>query len=132
MKKIVMMLLLLVSTNVFATDWVKAGENDKFTNYVDSQSIRRDGNKVRAWTLDDYKSGQVLADNKTRYLSTVARQEFDCFEDTVRTFDRHGYSEKMGTGDIVISSQNLTEPAVSLPPGSMGATVFKAVCAVTK
>jgi hypothetical protein len=34
MKKIVMMLLLLVSTNVFAVDWVKVGENDVVTGYI--------------------------------------------------------------------------------------------------
>ena len=55
-----MMLMLLVSTNVLAVDWVKVSEAVDFNDYVDSQSIRRDGNKVRAWTLSDYKSGKVL------------------------------------------------------------------------
>ena len=124
-----MMLMLLVSTNVLAVDWVKTGGTDDFTHYVDPQSIRRDGNKVRAWMLMDYKSGQVLSDNKTRYLSEVNRMEFDCFEDTSRKIDVYLYSEKMGKGDIVISVPNLTNPAASLPPGSVGATELKAVCA---
>ena len=112
MKKILMTLLLLVSTNVLAVDWVKAGgvtEDGSFTNYVDPQSIRRNGNKVKLWSLNDFKSGKVLSNNKT-YLSTVARQEFDCFEDTVRIIDAYFYSGKMGKGDIVLSNPNIPLP----------------------
>jgi hypothetical protein len=131
MKKILIMLLLLVSTNVFAVDWVKVvtAQNGDITSHVDSQSIRRDGNKVRVWVLFDYKSVQVLADNKTRYLSLLAKEEYDCFEDTSRTLDEHWYSEKMGTGNIVLSLPNLTTPAQSVLPGSVFATILKAVCA---
>ncbi len=125
-----MMLLLLVSTNVFATDWVKAGENDNFTHYVDPQSIRRDGNKVRVWVLQDFKSGQVLDDNKTRFFSMVERDEFDCFEDTYRAIDIYYYSGKMGAGgDAVLSIPNITKPAISVIPRSAGNTQLKAVCA---
>ncbi len=123
------MLLLLVSTNVFAVDWVKIGENDNFTHYVDPQSIRRDGNKVRAWVLFDYKSVQVLADNKTRYLSFLAKEEYDCFEDTSRFIDIYYYSGKMGGGNIVLPIPNITTPAESVIPGSNGATELKVVCA---
>ena len=129
MKKILMMLMLLVSTNVLAVDWVKVSESadHSYTFYVDPQSIRRDGNKVRVWVLTDYKSVKVSG-NKT-YLSSVARDEYDCFEDTQRNIDIHAYQEKMGTGGIVVSVQNRTEPAISLPPGSMGAETLKIVCA---
>ena len=55
--------------------------------------------------------------------------EFDCFEDTVRSMDIYEYSGKMGKGDIVLSIPNITDPATSLTPGSVGATELKAVCA---
>lgn len=126
-----MTLLLLVSTNVLAVDWVKAGgvtEDGSFTNYVDPQSIRRNGNKVKLWSLNDFKSGKVLSNNKT-YLSTVARQEFDCFEDTVRIIDAYFYSGKMGKGDIVLSNPNRTDLAESAPPGSIFEAALKIACA---
>jgi hypothetical protein len=130
MKKILMMLLLLVSTNVFAVDWVAvAGGNNDSTHYVDSQSIRRDGNKVKAWTLYDFKSGEVLGDNKTRYLSSLARLEFDCFEGTLREIDAYSYSGNMMKGDIVLSEPNLTMLPTSALPGSVGAIDLKLVCA---
>ena len=122
-----MMLMLLVSTNVLAVDWVKTGEADSFTNYVDPQSIRRTGNIVRVWSLSDHKSGQVLA--SIRYLSKLTKVEYDCFEDTMREIDLYFYAEKMGTGDIVFSLPNFTKPATSLPPGSVAAAELKAVCA---
>jgi hypothetical protein len=114
---------------VFAVDWVESGEagNGSLTQYVDPQSIRRDGNKVRLWLLRDYKSVQV-AGNKT-HLSAVDRKEYDCFEDTVRTMDIYEYSGKMGKGDIVLSIPNVTNPAASVIPGSIAATNLKIACA---
>ncbi|MFI3180216.1 MAG: hypothetical protein QX193_02000 [Methylococcales bacterium] len=130
MKNILMMLMLLVSTNVFAVDWIQVSTDIENTDYyADTESIRRDGNKVRLWSLVNYKSGKVLADNKTRYLSKLNRDEYDCFEGTSRTIDVYWYSEKMGKGDVVLSIPNLTKPAISLPPGSVGETILKAVCA---
>jgi hypothetical protein len=132
MNKILMMLSLLVSTNVLAVDWVKADEGTfagfRFTGYIDQQSIRRDGNKARLSTLHDLKSGKVLSNNKT-YLSTVARSEYDCFENTVRAMDVNFYSGKMGTGDIVLSAPNRTDQTISVPQGSIFATELKIACA---
>ena len=129
MTKMLMMLMLLVSTNVLAVDWVKTGGTDDFDKYLNPQSIRRDGNKVKVWTLKDYKSGQVLGDNKTRFFSDVLRYEYDCFEDTNRLIDLYSYSGKMGQGDIVLSIPNVTIPAGSVIPGSIGAATLKLVCA---
>lgn len=132
MNKILMMLMLLVSTNVFAVNWVKADEGTfagfRFTGYIDQQSIRRDGNKARLSTLHDLKSGKVLSNNKT-YLSTVAQSEYDCFENTVRAMDVNFYSGKMGTGDIVLSAPNRTDQTISVPQGSIFATELKIACA---
>ena len=126
-----MMLMLLVSTNVLAVDWVKIVENDAVTGYIDTQSIRRNGNKVRAWTLKNYKSGQVGAANNKIYLSAIIRSEYDCFEDTKRDIDIYAYSGTMGAGDIVFSAPNITKPAISAPPESDIEAVLKMVC-VTK
>ena len=130
MKKILMMLMLLVSTKVLAVDWVKVSESadGSFTGYVDPQSIRRIGNKVRAWTLKDLKSDKKVV-GSTRFLSMATRNEYDCFEDTHRTIDIYEYSAKMGTGDIVSSIPNITDPAISVPPGSFFAAELKLVCA---
>ena len=131
MTKILMMLMLLVSTNALAVDWVKIGEtgNGSFTHYVDPQSIRRDGNKVRAWVMNDYKSDTILSDTKIIYLSVLVRAEYDCFEDTERFIDIYYYSGKMGGGNIVLPIPNITKPAESVIPGSNGATELKLVCA---
>ena len=128
MKKILMMLLLLVSTNVLAVDWVKVGGavDGSVTTYVDPQSIRKDGNKVRLWDLKDYNSGQVIG-NKT-FLSTIMRGEYDCFEYTKRSIDLYIYTGHMGGGNIVFSEQNQTDPAISAPPGSDFENVLKIVC----
>ena len=132
MKKILMTLMLLVSTNVFAVDWVKVAVSvDNTDVYVDPESIRRDGNKVRLWVLYDFKSvqGSSATRSSTRYSSKIHRKEYDCFEGASRDIDVYWYSEKMGKGDIVLSIPNLTEPAISLPPGSIGDAELKIACA---
>jgi hypothetical protein len=45
MKKIVVMLLLIVSTNVFA-EWTKIGVTDTRTNYLDFGTIKKKGENV--------------------------------------------------------------------------------------
>ena len=123
-----MMLMLLVSTNVFAVNWVEVGSGTfDSISYVDSESIRKDGNKIRAWILVDFNSVQV--DDAKRYWSVLYRVEFDCFEGTSRMIDTYKYSEKMKYGDIVFSATNLTNPATSDIPGSIGEATLKVACA---
>ncbi len=126
MKKIVVLLLLVVSTNVMA-EWTAVGSVDNLTVYVDFGTIKRKGNKVKMWHLFDFKTVKILPDSNTKYLSLVSRNEYDCEEETSVALDMYWYSENMRGGEVVYSSTT-KDDAISILPGSINETFYKAAC----
>lgn len=55
MKKIILLMLLVTSTNTMA-EWATVGTFYGDNYYYDTQSIVRNGNKVKIWSLFDYKA----------------------------------------------------------------------------
>ena len=128
MKKLLILLLLLVSTSVFA-EWTRVTESadGDMTTYIDYGTIKKKGHKVKVWNLFDYKTVRIGAANE-RYLSSVTRFEYDCEEEMVRQLDVHWYSRNMRQGEIVFSYPNVKDEAESVMPGSIGETLFKIAC----
>ena len=127
MKKLVVLLLLMVSTSVFA-EWTNVGGNetgDK-TVYADYGNIKRKGNKVQMWSLYDLKKVVIIAD--VRFLSSMRRDEYDCEEETIRRLDSFKYSENMRGGEVVYSQTNIKEEAESIPPDSLSGIFLKIAC----
>ena len=125
MKKILILLLLMVSTSVFA-EWTRVTESadGDMTTYIDYGTIKKKGHKVKVWNLFDYKTVRIGAANE-RYLSSVTRFEYDCKEEMVRQLDVHWYSRQ---GEIVRSITNIKDETESVMPGSMIETLFKIAC----
>ncbi len=130
MKKMLILLLLMVSTNVFA-EWTRYGDSadGDATVYIDVETIKRKGHKVKMWRLMDFKTVQIFkGDNNTRYLSSITYNEYDCEEQTTRMLDFYQYSGKMRQGEIVYSAPNIKNEAESILPGSIAEGLFKLVC----
>ena len=125
MKKLLVLLLLMVSTSVFA-EWTEVGRNKKQTAYVDFGTIKKKGNKVKMWSLDDFNTIQKL--ENYRYMSSLGNYEYDCEEETVRMLDLHWYSGNMGQGEIVYSEKNIKGETVSIVPRSIDEGLFKIAC----
>ena len=128
MKKILILLLLMVSTSVFA-EWTRVTESadGDLTAYIDFGTIKRKGNKVKMWYLQDYKAVHSLSRNG-EYLSGASYHEYDCEEDTKRMLDLYLYSGNMRQGDIVYSHKNIKEEAESIIPQSIEESLFKIAC----
>ena len=127
MKKLTLLLLLMVSTSVFA-EWTRVARNDDagLTVYDDLGTIKKKGNKVKMWDLFDYKTVQKSAGD--RYLSSMSRSEYDCEEETTRMLDLHHYSGNMKQGEIVYSVTNIKDEATSVRPETMEEILFKVAC----
>jgi hypothetical protein len=125
MKKVLVLLLLIVSTSVFA-EWANVDDNDEMTTYVDFGTIKKKGNKVKIWSLIDFKTVQTY--EKIKFLSQLTRNEYDCEEETRRMLDLFWYSVNMRQGEIVFSSKNIKDEAESIVPGSIDETLFKIAC----
>ena len=126
---------MLFSTSLFA-EWTKVtGSADgDMTVYVDSDSIKKKGNKVTMLTLLDYKVVQVVYPNHNsyksaaNYLSDVNHKEYDCENKKSRLLDLYRYSGNMREGEIVNSQSNIKMKGTSVLPRSMEEDVFKIAC----
>jgi len=134
MKKIVVLLLLMVSTNVMA-EWTNIGDSDsgEATVYVDIGAIKKKGHKVKMLKLLDYKAVQKLGNDT--YLSQITHSEYDCEEETSRMLDVFMYSENMRQGKIVNSLSNIKNDGISISsiiPGTIQEALFKIACSKKK
>jgi hypothetical protein len=129
MKRLTLLLLLMVSMNVFA-EWTRftRSADGSMTVYGDFETIKRKGSKVKMWTVNDFKTVQLLPVSNTKFLSTVARQEYDCEEETNRYLDLYWYSGNMKQGERVHSFTNIKEEAKSIIPDSIDEGLFKIAC----
>ena len=134
MKKLTLLLLLLVSTNVFS-QWTKIGGNDDVATYIDFQSIQKEGNeilawmlgnKVKVWVLNDYKINQIQI-NGMKYSSDIVHYEYDCEKATQIIMSAKSFSGHIGTGDIIgsVDRANLAEEIV---PGTISEIRYKVAC----
>ena len=127
MKKIILFLLLTVSTNVFA-EWTKVtnSSDGDITSYADFGTIKKKGNKVKMWSMYDFKTIQKF--ENYRYLSSLSRNEYDCEEETKRMLDFYWYLGNMRQGEIVYSEKNIKNEAISILPMSIYEGLFKIAC----
>ncbi|GDX85628.1 hypothetical protein LBMAG43_16700 [Methylococcaceae bacterium] len=130
MKKILLMLLLLTSTNSFA-EWTEVAKTQahSYTTYIDFKSIRSNGSKVRLWDLYDYNRAKKLhSGSKEYYLSALSHHEYDCVKQTIRELDLFRYSKNMRDGVMVYSKQNINSEPESILPSSIHEGLLKLAC----
>ena len=128
MNKILIMLLLLLTTRAFA-EWTPVGDNDgddDRSTFVDLGTLKKLDNKVNIWYLLDFDRIQMYIND--RYSSSVTHVEYDCDEDTSRKLDFLIYSGNMATGDVLHSQSNLKEEPRSVMPASFDEILLKIAC----
>ena len=125
MKKLVVLLLLMISTNVFA-EWTEVRESEVETDYTDFESIVKEGNKVKMWNLYDYKT--IKSGGGVSYLSSLYLEEVDCENHTKRLLEAYLYSGNMKSGQVVFSQTKMKMKEALILPDSMIEISFNLVC----
>lgn len=120
--KTLLLALLLVTGSAWA-EWVRVGESDAIEQYIDPATIRKDGNLVRVWTIQNLKQR-----HKNGELSLRVRYEYDCKQERLKFLSGTEHSGPMASGtelrsDIGSGQWN------DIPPGTVGESVLKIVCA---
>jgi hypothetical protein len=126
-KLLITLTLALLSTNAMAT-WTRVGRSDLLggvTVYVDYDTIQRSGNKVKMWSLKDYKAAQET--DGVKYSSFKIQEEFNCDDGQKRDLTHLVFSRNMGSGQVVNSDDNAGKWS-SAKPGSIGERELKAAC----
>jgi len=125
MRKVILMLALGLTCSSALAEWTEVGNSESFTAYVNLSSIRNVGNKVKMWTLYDYKTVQYMGEVK--YLSNTAQEEYDCIEETHRNIAINQYTSNMGKGDVVFTGDIKGEPS-PIPPDTVIELLWKVAC----
>jgi hypothetical protein len=123
---LMIMLLVLSSGPVYAA-WILTSGDDEagMTVYVDSDTIRRNGNSAKMWQLFDYKSVQRVAGDSLFSLKRF--NEYDCAEARTRTLGYTWFSGHMGSGNVVYSTTEVQQWE-QVAPRSINQTLWKAAC----
>ena len=113
-----------------ASDWVEASSGEGAVAKVDTESIRRTGNKVKAWVNWQFTTTTPSdgAPQKS-FSSTKNLTVFDCSEPKSVVISYIEYEEQFG-GNSVWSHQQADEPTryQHLAPDTMGEAVWKFAC----
>lgn len=118
-------LLVLLNSGPASAEWVELFRNDDTgeTIYVDKDTIRHEGDVVKWWELEDFKTVQTVGG--IMFLSAKLQWEFECAEERMRILALTEFSGNMGKGDVVLS-ESPEQKWRPVEPDSF--ILWKAVC----
>jgi hypothetical protein len=91
--RIVLVALLAIVPGMAQADWVKVAETRDSIHYVDSATIRADGNLRQVWELQDFADKRSNGARSRRALI-----EYDCSAERRRALSIADHPEPMGGG----------------------------------
>jgi hypothetical protein len=121
--------LLALATTASAADWKLVGVDEDIRAYYHPTTLHRSDNRVRMWTLNDYKKGQKVEGKTVR--SIKSQHEFDCTKKKTRMLFAAMHPHHMGKGIPVYAGLNPTEWQ-RVAPDSGEEYLLKFACAKKK
>ena len=136
MKKLLLTALLCFCVNGFSFNWKETATSydGSRTMYADRSSIKKVGDLIYVWELQDYLEPKTMSDGRT-ISSMVTKKKVDCDELKAMAIVYEGYSSNMGRGTLVDSfsaKQASGETWVYHKPETMGDVFVKFVCNLAK
>ena len=122
---IVLMALQLWCVEAVCAEWLLVDRNEKDAIYVDSESISRNGEIVRALVLDDLKAANTRG--LSTFLSTRNQEEHDCSKERFRLVAIERFAGNMGTGQSIYKKSGESS-WVPITRGTLAQSVWKFVC----
>lgn len=130
MRKVILMIVLSAVSSNAAAEWEPAMYNKGNTKitYVDAATIRKAGNKVKMWSLTDFKTAEYYGQKP--YMSQKDQREYDCKEKRMRLLFASIHIGNMGRGEVI--SEANTQNWEPVPPGTIGEALWKIACGILK
>ena len=120
--RIVLCLALALVAAPACAGWLRVGETDNATYYLDPVTIRKDGNLRSVREVQDLKQR-----DKQGVMSRRSLFEYDCKKERSRLLSLSGHSEPMATGRVLFSDDE-PEKWSNSEPGTVTATILKFLC----
>ena len=119
------------STLATSATWVVVGDNDSVVVFVDKDSIRRNGSRVKSWLKWQWTQPAEIPNSypTKKYQSEKQLQVSDCANNTLAIAQGIMYSD--ATGDEVVESYTIAERAWKFSeaaPETIGESIIKFVC----
>jgi hypothetical protein len=128
MFKIVLFVVLAISSNCLKAEWVKLSAKDNLTTYVDPTTISKVDNIVKMWGLVDLKESKKEELGKS-FLSAKGLQEYDCKDEKIRKITLSFYSGNMGAGEIIHTYDDTDKwKWTPVAHGTISETMWKTAC----
>ncbi len=119
-------LLGVASPPAWAADWAAVGLFDQGTFYIDRDSIAREGETRKVWTMLDYRQPQHNSHGQS-YRSTRSLQHIQCKSHQVKTLSLAFYTGTRGSGNV-LSSEGVIQEWQPIPSDSVLAKMAWTVC----
>jgi hypothetical protein len=125
MKRLLLIMLLVLSASPAYAEWVEIDSTDTYTLYADPDTILRKEDLVKMWVLYDYKIAMSVKGEMT--FSAMSQSEYDCVAESSRSLAFTFFSGHMRTGETLYSNSYIGkwEP---VPPGGISHSMWKFAC----
>jgi hypothetical protein len=100
LRNVLLILSLAAASSSAMADWVKLGNSQTDTLYVDPSTIRATDDRARMWALNDFGATQRL-DEREPFQSEKAEYEYDCKWKQSRLLYFTSHSGHMAEGELV-------------------------------
>lgn len=121
MRMLLCFLLAVVAAPAWA-EWVKVDEVEEANVYIDPATIKRDGNLIRVWELNDFKKQGPKGARSVRVLT-----EYNCEKERSRVLSLTAFSKPM-LGGKILESGDPVDFGGYIAPNTVGALILKRVC----
>lgn len=122
MKRLIFALLAMSFSASAAAGWVKVGETEEGSFFIDPETIRSSGHFRKVWVITNMK--KLIVDGARSYR---VQWEYDCKEERSRVLYLSGHSKQSATGEMLFSSSapQRWEPT---PPDTPDEFILRIVC----
>ena len=121
-------LLMFVSANAIAAEWLRVGSNSESVLYLDYSSIVKKGEWIKAWVMWDFYKGNMIPIYGNSRLSTKTLEYYNCYENTIAVVQIVLYTKHLGGGESFGKQTNYSPVFDEVVPDTVGETMQVAVC----
>ncbi len=106
--------------------WSVLGESEDYTLYLDPGSLRRDGDTLRIWVLQDFKTPSRGSGARSYRLL----EQVDCKKGRVRILSSSLHAGAKATGEVLKAETMQDEAWRPAEPGTPAAYVLEEICGI--
>ncbi|HEY0664146.1 MAG TPA: surface-adhesin E family protein [Thiobacillaceae bacterium] len=123
MKRLILALLVMSLSAPAAGEWVKVGETNDGSFFIDPETIRSNGHFRKVWLITNMK--KLVVEGARSYR---VQWEYDCKEERSRVLYVIGHSREMAGGERLFAGSG-PQKWEATPPDTPDALVREIVCA---